>query len=143
MNIMNSVNIRNRGLEKEVKIQAMRSSGPGGQNVNKVNTKIELRFKIIDSEILNDSEKQILVTKFNNRINKEGELILTSQTERSQVKNKENVFERFYVLIEKALVRVKKRKATKPTKASNQKRIDTKKVNSEKKKLRKVPEKNI
>ena len=137
---MNIINIRNRGLEKEITFQAIRSSGPGGQNVNKVNSKIELRFNIPDSEILNESEKLLLMTKLRNKINSEGTLILTSQTERSQIKNKEIGIEKFLSLLEKALKKVKKRKPTKPTETSKQKRLDNKRELSEKKKARKLPE---
>ena len=137
---MNIINIRNRGLEKEITFQAIRSSGPGGQNVNKVNSKIELRFDIHDSLILNESEKLLLMTKLRNKINSEGTLILTSQTERSQIKNKEIVIEKFLSLLENALKKVKKRKPTKPTETSKQKRLDNKRELSEKKKARKLPE---
>ena len=76
-------------LSSECIFAASRSSGPGGQNINKVNTKVELRFNITDSKILNDSEKELLLEKLASRINQEGLLILSSQSERSQLKNKE------------------------------------------------------
>lgn len=130
-------NIINRDFEKEFEFSASRSSGPGGQNVNKVNTKVELRFKIKESSLLSEEEKQKLQNKLINRINSEGELLITSQSERSQLKNKEEAIRRFYELIFNALKPRKKRKATKPTLASIENRLKLKKQLSEKKNLRK------
>ena len=131
--------LRNRNLETELTFSASRSGGPGGQNVNKVNTKIELRFHVQNSALLSEEEKQRIEQKLANRINSEGELLIVSQTERSQLKNKEESIERFYELLTKALQPVKKRKATKPTKASVEARIKQKKQKSEIKGLRKKP----
>ncbi len=127
-------------LISELKFSASRSSGPGGQNVNKVNTRVELRFFISDSEVLTIEEKERLFVKLKNRINAEGELILTSQSERSQLANKEKVTELFFTLIEKALTVPKKRKKTTPTAASRIKRLESKKNVALKKQLRKPPE---
>ncbi len=120
-------------LSAELSFQASRSSGAGGQNVNKVNTRVELRFNVDDSQNLTESEKQILKTKLQNRINKEGELIVVSQSERTQFKNREKAEERFYSLIIRALTPAKERKPTHPTKASKEKRISEKKEVAEKK----------
>lgn len=130
-------NIINRDFSKEFKFSASRSGGPGGQNVNKVSSKIELRFNVGESTILTSEEKEIIITKLATRISNDGELAIVSQSERSQLANKEKAIEKFYSLLSKALKPVKKRKPTKPSKASKEKRLDTKKVNSERKQRRK------
>ena len=130
-------NIINRDFSKEFKFSASRSGGPGGQNVNKVSSKIELRFNINESCVLTDEEKEIIISKLATRINNDGELVIVSQSERSQLGNKEKAIEKFYNLVGKALRPVKKRKPTKPSKASQEKRLDKKKVNSERKQRRK------
>ena len=126
-----------KDLSSEITYKASLSSGAGGQHVNKVNTKVELRFHIADSNILSEEEKDTLTQKLSGKMNKEGYLILTSQTERSQLLNREKVTEKFYNLIQKALTPPKKRKPTKPTPQSVEKRLNEKKKVSEKKELRK------
>lgn len=121
----------------EIHFKASLSGGPGGQHVNKVNTKMELRFHIHDSNSFTIEEKGILTEKLANKINNDGFLILSSQSERTQLKNKETVIARFFSLLEKTLKPVKKRKATKPTKASQLKRLDDKRKLGEKKTGRK------
>jgi ribosome-associated protein len=130
--------IAGRNFENEFVFNASRSSGPGGQHVNKVSTRIELRFDITASQLLLEEEKNILMIKLANRITKEGILILVSQSERSQFDNKTNVIEKFYKLIEKALTPPKKRKPTHRTASSNAQRLMTKRIRSEKKKFRKI-----
>jgi ribosome-associated protein len=125
-------------LEKELVFIATRSSGPGGQHVNKVSSKVELRFNIPESRVFNDDEKQQLLHKLKNKINDDGILFLTSQETRSQLKNKEKVLEKFLVLILKSLTPAKKRIPTKPTKSSNSKRLESKKKHSDKKIKRKL-----
>jgi ribosome-associated protein len=125
-------------LEKELVFTATRSSGPGGQHVNKVSTRVELRFDIPGSMVFNDDDKQRLMLKLKNKINEDGILYLTSQETRSQVKNKEKVMEKFFALIQKSLTREKKRIPTKPTKTSNKKRLESKKKLSDKKIKRKL-----
>lgn len=127
-------------FEPELHFSSSRSSGPGGQHVNKVNTRIELRFHIPDSELLSDEEKEILLHKLKNKINKDGELIIVSQEDRSQFKNKETAVEKFLKLLKEALTPVKIRRATKPSRASNKKRLIEKKIVSEKKSQRKKPD---
>ena len=127
-------------LLSEIQISASRSGGPGGQNVNKVSTKIELRFPVTSSETFQEKEKQAILAKLKNRINMEGELIVTSSTERSQWRNRENAIRKFFELLEKALSKPKKRKKTQPTTASKIKRIENKKKLAHKKQLRKPPE---
>jgi ribosome-associated protein len=126
-----------RNLENEFVFSASRSGGPGGQNVNKVSTKVELRFNISASTAFSEQEKEILFRKLKNKINKEGELLIVSQSERSQFLNKQVATEKFYILISKALTVPKYRRATKPTFSSRVKRLDNKRSRGTIKKLRK------
>lgn len=135
-----SANIRNRPFEKEFRFNTSRSSGPGGQHANKVETSVELRFDIRNSELLSDEEKERLLKKLSTKITKEDELIITAETKRSQVKNKEIAIEKFYSTLEKALKKRKKRKPTKPTKAAKEKRLQKKKKRSDIKSKRKPPD---
>ena len=121
-----------RDFGNELHFSASRSSGPGGQNVNKVSSKVELRFHVASSVLLSDAEKEMITEKLATRINAAGELILVSQAERSQLKNKERVTEKFYLLVSRALTPRKKRKATKPSAASREERLETKRRQSEK-----------
>lgn len=138
---MQESGVRERGFEAEFVFSASRSSGPGGQHVNKVSTRIELRLDIPGSKLLKEEEKLILMDKLANRISKEGIFILASQSGRSQYNNRTEVTERFYRLVEKALTPAKKRRPTRPTNASKIKRLESKQLRSEKKMLRKsLPE---
>jgi ribosome-associated protein len=119
---------------------ASRSSGPGGQNVNKVNTKVELRFILAQSKVLTDEQIQLLTSKLEAQLTAEGELLVVSQATRSQLKNKEDAIEKFFGLLDKALKPRRKRLATRPSGASVLKRLDFKKQLSQKKNLRKKPE---
>lgn len=125
------------GLNKEVKYRTSRSSGAGGQHVNKVSTKVELIFDVNRSAVLSEEQKTIIHDKLKNRISNEGLLILQCDETRSQLKNKEIVFNRFVKLVEDALKPKKERKPTKPTKSSVKKRLYNKKKKSDKKDLRK------
>jgi len=126
-------------LIKELNFKAIRSSGPGGQHANKVSSKIELTFDLEASVALSDNEKLVLFKKIANRLTKDNLLILFCDESRSQHKNKEIAKNRFVEIIKKGLVIPKKRKATKPSKASVRKRLDSKKKTSEKKTSRKKP----
>lgn len=126
-----------RNFLPELVFSASRSSGPGGQHVNKVSTKIELRFDIPSSRILLEEEKAMVMDKLAKRLTKDGVLVLISQSERSQFDNKTRVIERFYRLLEIALTPPKKRTPTRPTQASKRKRLETKKIVSARKVLRK------
>ena len=127
-------------LKTELKFRTSRSSGPGGQSVNKVSTKVELLFDVWNSNVLSIEQKEIVLKKLKNRINSEGTLQLSSEETRSQLKNKKLVIERFFQLLEEALKPIKKRKPIKPSKASKEKRLKSKKIKSDKKDLRKPPE---
>ena len=126
-----------RNFGSEFTFNATRSSGPGGQHVNKVSTRIELRFDIGASVLLTGEEKELIRSKLAGKISKDDILIIISQTERSQYDNKDKAIEKFYSLVSKALTPVKKRKKTAPTLASRIKRLDEKQLKSRKKLLRK------
>ena len=118
-------------LQPEVQYQFARSGGAGGQNVNKVATKAELRFNVRGSLLLTDDEKAHLEEKWVNKLTTDGELVLTHQTERTQLANKEKVTKKFYRLVEKAFEKPKPRRPTKPSKASVAERIAKKKQKSD------------
>ena len=120
-------------LYQEVTFKTSRSGGAGGQNVNKVSSKVELIFDVDSSVQFTDEQKEIIFLKLANRIDNEGLLHLQCDETRSQLKNKEMVFERFLNLIKLALIPVKKRKPSKPSKGSIKKRLDSKKKLSDKK----------
>ncbi len=120
----------------EIRISATKSSGPGGQHVNKVATKVVLQFDIQASNGLNEDEKQLILSKLHNKVNQKGILILTDEHSRSQYKNKEKLIKKFLELLQNALIKPKKRKPTKPSKSSVLKRLKSKKKLSDKKKLR-------
>jgi ribosome-associated protein len=126
-------------LLAETQFSATSAGGPGGQHVNKVSTKAELRFPVQDSAVLNEEQKQLILLKLKNRINVRGELIVSSAAERSQWRNRKQAEQRFFELIEKALEKPRKRKKTRPTAASQLRRLESKKLHSLKKRLRKPP----
>lgn len=123
-------------LIEECVFTAVRSGGSGGQNVNKVASKVVLSFDVNASENLTDPQKQLILEKLSNRINKNGILQLSSDTERTQWFNKKAVTNKFGHLIRQAVKTERKRFATKPTFQSVQKRLDDKKRQSGKKRLR-------
>lgn len=125
-------------LISEIKYKFSRSSGPGGQSVNKLSTQVELLFDVGNSSVLNEDQKLTILEKLKNRINKDGILSLKSDETRSQLKNKEIVISRFFKLIEDVLKPIKQRKPTKRSKASVEKRLRNKKIKSDKKKDRKI-----
>lgn len=125
-------------VASELEFVTSRSSGPGGQNVNKVNTKVTLRWPVVASVILSSEERETITQKLASRITLEGELVISAQDKRSQLQNKEAALAKLDELLTKAFVKKKKRKATKPSKGAVQKRIESKKKHGEKKKMRRV-----
>lgn len=127
-------------LESELQFKAVRSSGAGGQNVNKVASKVELIFDLEASLGLSDDEKELLKQSINNRLTKAYVLLLQCEESRSQHKNKTLVVERFFDLIEAGLVSPKKRVPTKTPRSVVRKRLKVKRKISDKKVNRRRPE---
>jgi ribosome-associated protein len=117
-------------LKKEFTYVAVRSSGPGGQNVNKVSSKIEIRFRIEISQAFSDEQKQILISKLNKKLTSDGDLVVTCQEDRSQLKNKKTATDKLLRVLQLALTTRKRRKPTRPTKSSIEKRLELKKQRS-------------
>ena len=128
--------IREKAFDGEFEFQMSRSSGPGGQNVNKVNSKVTLVFNIRGSVVLSEEEKSELLVKLANKLDSEGNLQIQSQEKRSQLQNKEIAIAKFYEVISKAFQKRKIRKASKPSKSAVEQRLKEKKVQSEKKRIR-------
>ena len=127
-------------LISELQFKAVRSSGAGGQNVNKVSSKVVLSFDVEKSSFLSMEEKELLIFNLSSRLTSENVLILNCDEDRSQLKNKEIVIKRFFTILTQALHIPKKRKATKIPKSVIRKRIKDKKNLSDLKKNRKKPE---
>lgn len=130
---------KSEALLKELSFKAIRSSGAGGQHVNKVASKVELIFDLKASSVLNEEQKQRLLHKLQNRLTKEGVLILQCGESRSQHKNKDIVINRFLNLIRTGLIIPKKRVPTKIPKSVIRKRLKNKRNLSEKKTNRRKP----
>lgn len=124
----------------ELSFKAVRSSGAGGQNVNKVSSKVVLTFDVNASQCLSDEEKELISNKIKTKLTLENILILNCDEDRSQLKNKEIVIKRFLEIITKALIIPKPRKATKIPRSVIEKRLKDKSTNAEVKQNRKRPE---
>ena len=135
-----SKEIVNRDFSKEFEFQASRSSGPGGQHVNKVETRVTLKFQISRSALLGQGEKNRLLAKWKNKLNSENVILIHSEKHRSQLRNREETIKIFRLLLEKAFTDPKPRKKTKPSKGAIQKRLDSKKKHSDKKADRRKPD---
>ena len=133
------INSELRLPQSEVQYRTTRSSGPGGQHVNKTETQVELSFDVAHSPSLTDAQRQRILSKLKNLIDQEGVLHLTAQSERSQLRNREIVTARFQEVLAAALREPKKRRPTKPTAASKARRIESKKRRGQIKQLRRSP----
>ena len=136
---MNQQNIFSKKIripEWEIEFSAARSSGPGGQNVNKTATKVTLRFNVSDSKTLNNEQKKTVLIKLSGWINKEEEIVISEQSSRSQWTNRKNAIAKLNVLINDALIPEKQRGKTKVPSREKEKRLTEKKKHSEVKKIR-------
>ncbi len=123
-------------IVKELQFTASRSSGPGGQHANKVNSKVTLRWNLMESA-MEENQRDRILSKLGRFITNDSELILTSEKSRSQLQNKQDVLQKLEKLVDRAFLPTKKRRSTKPTKGSIKRRLENKKKQGEKKKQRK------
>ncbi|WP_439698936.1 alternative ribosome rescue aminoacyl-tRNA hydrolase ArfB [Mucilaginibacter sp. AW1-7] len=130
------MNLNKADLQKEINYKTSRSGGKGGQNVNKVSSKVELLFDVAGSGLFTDDEKLLLTGKLQNRLNKDGLVQVICDEERSQYLNKEKAVERLIALLGRALQVQKVRKPIKVSKAAKAARLDNKKRQSAKKENR-------
>lgn len=131
------MNFTKADLQKEVTYKTSRSGGKGGQNVNKVSSKVELLFAVEQSALFTDEEKMLMLSKLQSRLNKDGLIQVMCEEERSQYLNKEKAIEKLHLILMRALHQPKVRKATKPSKAMIAARLANKKLQAAKKENRK------
>lgn len=124
----------------ELQLRASRSSGPGGQGVNTTSSRVELRWDIATSRALDDAQRALLLDRLASRLTDDGVLILHGSEHRSQHRNREAVLERLRTIVTEAITPPRPRRATRPTRASARRRIDTKRARSSLKGLRRPPE---
>jgi ribosome-associated protein len=117
----------------EITFQTSRSSGPGGQNVNKVESRVELRWHLQQSQVLTPIQKKLILEKIAGQLTAEGYLLVVAQDDRSQLRNKEIAVARFHELLQKSLRRPKPRRATRPSAGAVRQRLEGKKRQGEKK----------
>jgi ribosome-associated protein len=131
------MNFTKADLKNEVSYKTSRSGGKGGQNVNKVSSKVELLFDINKSVLFTDEQKNLILSKLQSRLNKDGNVQVVCEEERSQYLNKEKALQKLEEILTKALHQPKKRKITKPSKAMIAARLANKKIQAAKKENRK------
>ena len=136
------VNSRITIPESELTVSFSRSGGPGGQNVNKVETKVTLRWRPCDSAALNETDRRWLLNKIRSKLTTEGDLIVVSTKTRTREQNRSDAQEKLADLVRTALVRPKKRKATRPSRGSVRRRLQAKQRQSDKKKNRRKPDRD-
>ena len=127
-------------IMSEIQLNTTRSSGPGGQHVNKVETKVVLRWDVNNSSVLEEDQRALILTSLANKLTKDGVLIITAESKRSQLQNKEITLTKLDKVLAKVFAVVKKRRTTKPSRSAIAKRIKSKKKQGEKKKWRQKPE---
>ncbi len=120
----------------EIQIQFIRSGGAGGQNVNKVSTKVQLFWNVRNSRVFNAEEKNRMMEKLSHVMTGKGDILVSASSERSQAQNRVLALAKLHALIKKSLVVPKKRRPTRPSRASKEKRLDSKKIRSKVKKQR-------
>ena len=136
MNEPLTINRRIQIPRSELKFTFVRSSGPGGQNVNKVNTKAVLRWAVAGSDSLGEDVRKRFLAKYARRINEEGELILTSQRTRDQSRNVADCLEKLRAMVTAVATAPKKRKATRPSRGAIERRLQEKRETSQRKRHR-------
>lgn len=123
-------------LLPELQFKTARSGGAGGQNVNKVESKVEVRFHPASSNVLTDEQKATILERLGSKLSSEGYLIVSSQEERGQLQNKEIALEKLMRALNEALKKKKKRKPTRPSAEAKEKRLNEKRRNAERKAAR-------